>query len=129
MRTRRRTAGEMFPLVEQYTAGSLSAEAFCAEHGITLSQLYYWRSKYHARDDASSFVEVGPAAAGAQPWMEGGYPHGVQLRVYAAIPTAALRSLLRPRLPSVQRTGFSSTGSQPTCASASTGSAVWSVVG
>ncbi len=39
MRKPRRTAEEMFPPLAQYLAGSQTAEAFCAEYGISRSQL------------------------------------------------------------------------------------------
>ena len=43
----RRTAEEMYPLVEQYDERTQSAAAFCAERGISYGQLLYWRQKYH----------------------------------------------------------------------------------
>ena len=61
----RRTADEMYPLVEQYEERAQTAVAFCAEHGISYAQLLYWRQKYR-RDaaDGGSFVEIGRPAAG-----------------------------------------------------------------
>ncbi len=62
MRKTRRTAEEMIPLVAQYLAGSQTAEAFCAEHAISRSQLSYWRHKYGkkaAASEGAAFVELG----------------------------------------------------------------------
>ena len=38
----RRTAEEMFPLVQRYDRRTQTAPAFCAEHGISYAQLLHW---------------------------------------------------------------------------------------
>ncbi len=55
----KRTAEEMFPLVEQYNERTQSAAAFCAKHGISYGQLNYWRRKVRqetAAEDSRGFV-------------------------------------------------------------------------
>ena len=61
----RRTAAEMFPLVELYENRTETAAAFCAERGISYAQLLYWRQRYRREAaDGESFVEDRPAGAG-----------------------------------------------------------------
>lgn len=46
MARRRRTAAEMFPLIEQYLGRSITQKSFCAEHDLSLGVLTYWLAKY-----------------------------------------------------------------------------------
>ena len=97
MRKPRRTAEEMFPLVGQYLAGSQTAEAFCAEHGICRSQLSYWRHKYSkkaAASEGAAFVEIGAPALRGQEQAE--YPSGVRLRFFVPVSSSFLSTLVKP---------------------------------
>ncbi len=97
MRKPRRTAEEMFPLVAQYLAGSQTAEAFCAEHGICRSQLSYWRHKYGKKAAASEgavFVEIGAHALRGQ--AQAAYPSGVRLRFFVPVSSSFLATLAKP---------------------------------
>lgn len=58
MRKTKRTSAEIFPLVGQYLQGDQSPPAFCAERGLPMSQLYYWRRKYRAKPQGEAFLEV-----------------------------------------------------------------------
>ena len=91
----RRTAEEMFPLVEYYLQGRQSLQAFCVEHAISASQFYYWRRKYRQKPQGEGFIEVGLPAAGERAVMEIVYPGGVRLRLFAPISRAWLTALLR----------------------------------
>ncbi len=74
----KRTAEEMFPLVEQYTERTRSAAAFCAEHGISYGQLNFWRRKYRqetAAEDSRGFVEIGSAVPREAAQVKIAYPH------------------------------------------------------
>ncbi len=64
MRQPRRTAEEMFPLMEQYEESSQTAAAFCAERGISYGQLFYWRRKYRLEAAAAA-----PLWRLADPWQ------------------------------------------------------------
>ncbi len=44
----RGTTEVLLPLIARYLRGPLRAGAFCQVHGITRSQLMYWRRKYVA---------------------------------------------------------------------------------
>ncbi len=99
MRKPRRTAEEMFPLVEQYLKGSQTAEAFCAEHGISRSQLCYWRHKNGKKAAASkgaAFVEIGASAPREQVQMEVAFPSGVRLRFFVPVSSSFLATLVKP---------------------------------
>ena len=101
MRKPKGTAEEMYPLVEQYLKGSQTAEAFCAEHGISRSQLSYWRHKYGkkaAASEGAAFVEIGaPALRGqAQAQAEVVYPSGVRLRFFVPVSSSFLATLVKP---------------------------------
>lgn len=91
----RRTAEEMFPLVEQYLQGRQSLKAFCAEHAISASQLYYWRRKYRKQPQGEAFIRLAPPAAGERAVLEIVYPGGVRLRLFAPVSPAWLTSLLQ----------------------------------
>ena len=97
MRKPRRTAEEMYPLVEQYLKGSQTAEAFCAEHGISRSQLCYWRHKYGkkaAASEGAAFVEIGGPALRGQ--AQAAYPSGVRLRLFVPVSSSFLATLVKP---------------------------------
>ena len=66
----RRTAAEMYPLLELFDQRTETVEAFCASHDVSQAQLYYLRRKYQqqkASSQGDAFVEItspamGPAA-------------------------------------------------------------------
>ena len=59
----RRSASEMYPLIKEYEARSLSRQEFCAVHGLKVATFSYWRNKYLAREaeSGSGFVSLVPA--------------------------------------------------------------------
>ena len=95
----KKTAGEMFPLIERYLAGHLSQKAFCDEHGLSLAQLNYWIAKYRRQgatpqhEQSGAFVEICPAPAG-EALLEVVYPSGVRLRLFSLVEPAYLERLL-----------------------------------
>ena len=94
----RRTAEQMFPLVEQYEERSQSAAAFCAERGLSYAQLLYWRQKYRrevASADSGSFVEIGGPAADEAAQVELLYPGGMRVRFFAPVSASYLAQLVR----------------------------------
>ena len=98
----RRTAQEMYPLVETYLRDQKTQKAFCAEHGISTSVLNYWLANYrrepHHKPDA--FIELLPSAAPKeQALIEVVYPHGVRLRLFAPVETVYLAPLLQLEVP------------------------------
>ena len=97
MRKSRRTAEEMFPLVEQYLQSGQTRKAFCAAHGISASQLHYWQGKYPRKGAVSqgaAFLEISAPAAGERAVMEVVYPGEVRLRLFVPASATFLRSLL-----------------------------------
>ncbi len=87
----------MFPLVEQYLQSGQTRKAFCAAHGISVSQLYYWQGKYPrkgADSQGAAFLEISAPAAGERAVMEVVYPGGVRLRLFVPASATFLRSLL-----------------------------------
>lgn len=66
----RRSAAQMYPLVESYQRSNLSRAAFCEAEGIPVSALNYWQTKYRKsagqNSDASpGFVPVEVVASSA----------------------------------------------------------------
>ena len=94
----RRTAQEMFPLMELYEERSQTAAAFCAERGISQAQLVYWRRKYrweNAAADARTFVEISRPAASDQAQVEIMYPGGMRVRFFAPVSASYLAQLVQ----------------------------------
>ena len=92
----RRTAEQMFPLIALYEERTQTAAAFCAERGISYTQLVYWRRKYRREAMAAgSFVEIGSPAAGEQVQVEVMYPGGMRVRFFAPVSASVLAQLVR----------------------------------
>ena len=98
----RRTAREMYPLVQRYLEGHKTQKAFCAEHAISTSVLSYWLAKYRREtaQKTDAFIEIMPEAVPQeQALLEVIYPHGVRLRLFAPVETAYLEPLLVLEVP------------------------------
>ena len=93
----RRTAQEMFPLIERYFQGNMTQKAFCTEQGISLPQLNYWRAKYRraAAQKPQAFIEIRPDEPQERALTEVVYPHGVRLRLFALVEPSYLEPLLQ----------------------------------
>ncbi len=63
---KRRSAEDMFPLIEQYLDSGQKQDDFCQTHDLPKSVLAYWLARYRAVPDSSTegFVEVVPAERG-----------------------------------------------------------------
>lgn len=94
----RKTAHEMFPLVEVYLAGSSTQKDFCEEHRLSRPVLNYWIAKYRRNEvsgDGSGFVELrSNRTPTEQPFLEVVYPRGVRLRLFAPVTPGYLELLL-----------------------------------
>ncbi len=94
----RGTSAAMFPLIARYLRGMQRAEAFCQEHGITRSQLMYWRRKCAASSSevvGSAFVEVpSPVRHDGGALMALQFSGGACLRVFSPVPPAFLSALI-----------------------------------
>ena len=101
MSTSRKTAAEMFPLVEAYLDGPHTRKTFCHEYGLSLSVLNYWIKRYRQERASNShaFIEITPAhqhpMISQQPLFEVVYPHGVCLRLFQPVETTFLARMLR----------------------------------
>ena len=93
----KRTAQEMYPLVECYLQGHQTQKAFCRAHGISTSKLNYWLAKYRkeATHKPEAFIEILPGARQEQALLEVVYPHGVPLRLLAPVAPSYLAPLLQ----------------------------------
>lgn len=64
---KRRTAGEMFPVMARYESSGLSQGTFCAEADLPRSVFQYWWRRYREASvesaDGGGFVELRSAAS------------------------------------------------------------------
>ena len=89
----KRTAEQMYPVVEAYLASDLTQEIFCQYEGFSTAVLNYWLKKYRNEHGRTSFVEIQPAASSG--CLELVYPNGIRLSFDRLVPAAYLRELLR----------------------------------
>ena len=92
----KRTANQMYPMVEAYLASDQTQDTFCADTGISVAVLNYWLKKYRSEhgERPASFVQITPASSG-KICLEIAYPGGIRLRFDRLVPAAYLRELLR----------------------------------
>ena len=92
----RRTATDMYPLMEIYLSGAATQKQFSAEHGMSVAVLNYWLAKYRRQSsDTGAFLEIRPVAREPQnPLLEVCYPSGVRLRIFTPLRAAYLDHLL-----------------------------------
>ena len=64
-KTRRRTAAQMYPLMEAYAEGGQTQAAFCAAEGLKAGTFQYWWRRYReeAVGERSGFVALEPQGA------------------------------------------------------------------
>ncbi len=94
---KRRSAGDMFPLIEQYLGSGQKQDDFCQAHDLPKSVFVYWLGRYRAVPDSSTegFVEVVPAERGtAVAGIELEYPNGVKIRLPGEIAPGDLKMLI-----------------------------------
>lgn len=95
-RGERRSAREMFPLVEQWLESSERQIDFCQRHGLKVAVLGYWLKKYRTANDpeqaSCGFVPVKVRPAPEQP-IEISYPNGVTIRAGGGVSAKFLREL------------------------------------
>jgi hypothetical protein len=90
----KRTAAEMYPLVESYLASDLTQEHYCQQEGFSIAVLNYWLKKYRNEHGGPSFIEIEPTPAGC---IELTYPNGIRLSFDRLVPAAYLRELVAHR--------------------------------
>ena len=90
----KRTAEQMYPVIEAYLASDLTQEVFCAHEGCSVAVLNYWLQKYRKEHGAActSFLEIKPSPPSS---LEIAYPNGIRLCFDRLVPAAYLRELLR----------------------------------
>jgi hypothetical protein len=94
---RRRTAEEMFPVVEAWQDSGLSKKAFCEERGIIKSVFLYWCYRYREEKGQGGFVPLtlGATHAFAPGYsIEVQYPNGVVLKLPANTPASLVRQYI-----------------------------------
>lgn len=93
----KKTAEEMYPLIERYLNDQQTQKAFCREHDLSLCRLNYWLAKYRhqAAERPDAFVEITPVGPPAErALLEVVYPHGIRLRLFEPVEPAYLAPLL-----------------------------------
>ena len=96
----KKTAGEMYPLIEKYLEGHLTQKVFSSKYGITESVLNYWLAKYRKQKEntTDSFIEITPSSPHAdQAFLEVVYPHGIRLRFFSPVDPLYLDRLVAGR--------------------------------
>ena len=88
----KRTAEQMYPIVEAYLGSDFTQEAFCMQEAISTAVLNYWLKKYRSEHGGTPFVEIKPTAVAC---LELVYPNGIRLCFDRLAPAAYLRELLR----------------------------------
>jgi len=82
----RRTAEEMFPVVEQYLGGSMGKSEFCQKRGINIHTFTYWHQKYNASQavakeklvGSSKLISLELSPPQSSEMLEVCYPNGVR---------------------------------------------------
>jgi hypothetical protein len=98
------TAERWRELIERQRVGGLSVEAFCRQHGVTVSTYYAWRQRLGAPGAAGAprFVELTSADEAAadsetvpiEVWLSSGAFPGVMVRVPIGFDPATLRRVV-----------------------------------
>ena len=86
----------MYPLLELYEKRTQTAAAFCAERGLSQTQLGYWLRKYRAEAasvDGAALVEVTPPLSVGRAQVEVTYPSGIRMRFLAPVSASYLATL------------------------------------
>jgi len=96
----KRTAVNMFPLIDEYRAGNLTQKQFCQRHNLPLWTFHYWLRKYRKQPIASATpaafvpVRIAKTAGPVQPNCEIVYPNGVTLRFHHPVEPDLLSQLI-----------------------------------
>lgn len=93
----RKTAREMFPLVEQWLESGEKQLDFCAAHDLTVATLGYWLKKYRNQNAAGprsgKFVSLTVSPSSTRGEIEISYPNGVKIRAGITAGASFLREL------------------------------------
>lgn len=96
-RSGRKTAREMFPLVEQWLESGEKQSDFCESYGLSVATLGYWRKKYLNQNTTASqpgnFVSLTVSPPATVGEIEISYPNGVKIRLGVTIGASFLREL------------------------------------
>lgn len=84
---------EMYRLMGEMESGGYDRQSFATLHGMSVSKLDYWRSRYRQQNtEGSGFVEVsgkpGPVS------LEVIYPNGITIRLNGDVDRMRLRELI-----------------------------------
>lgn len=94
---KRRSGGEMFPIIEEWQGSSLSKTAFCKQKGIVKSVFYYWQKRHKEAQSTGGFVPIkinNENRTSNPSVIEIAYPNGVIVR----LPNQTLPSIIRQYL-------------------------------
>ncbi len=98
----RRTADQMYPLVEQWRQSGQSKTAFCRLHQLNIHTFGYWVSKKRQEEQQSStsdFIALSIKPVSREcPELQIHYPNGAKICFQVGTSTDYVRSLLQIRL-------------------------------
>jgi len=96
--TKRRSAEEMFPLIEQYLSRPEKQDDFCRAHDLPKAVFAYWLRRYRSSQakEEEGFVELLSSSdtSSSFPGLEVEYPNGVKIRIHRDISLDDLQSLI-----------------------------------
>jgi hypothetical protein len=99
----KRSAAEMFALIEKRKASNMRVDAFCKEQGIPRSAYYYWQKRYKTAGAASAnpedFIPVqissySGIAGSPSAFAEIILPGGAMIRLLQPVSPSFIQSLL-----------------------------------
>jgi hypothetical protein len=95
----RRSAGEMYGVIERWHESGQSQQTYCATQGLSVAVFQYWLRQWrdsHQESVAGEFVEVKPGVNTPGLLIE--YPNGVKVHLAAGYSHVELASLLKIHL-------------------------------
>ena len=97
MKKRRRTAAEIFPLIEAVEQNEMSRETFCHKTGLKECSFHYWRKKFRSQNVGSNaFIELPKMElSNGRHEMEVEFRSGVKLRFSSLVPVSYLSQILQ----------------------------------
>jgi|SRR5690242_15460773 len=99
----KRSAAEMFALIEKRKASNMRVDAFCKEQGIARSAYYYWQKRYKTAGAASTNTQdFIPVQISSHPGISGLpsafaeliLPGGTMIRLLQPVSSVFIQSLL-----------------------------------
>ncbi len=97
----RRSAQEMYPLIERYLSSEQTQREFCIQGGLNQGVFSYWLGRYRSQQQETpgGFAEIAvPDRIDGEWGIELEYPNGIKVRMAAGASASYVRSLLEIKL-------------------------------